>query len=219
MSSGTWGLRSITREDSGRSLSVGCCPQVLSARGQSGQDQAHPGQSRLCPFEVFAPICSWPRDKFRPPPGSPAGGPGPNTVMSIARSKSSAVSSRDTAATLHSPLPRLTHQTQMTRLPVASLRGVRIYLQLAQFLFLYREKILTVLQINIFSFLGCADRHQIISVLWHTLIIDTCHPGSKHINVTLALIFQWKETSIILQNKFSMSRLMIPLPFSPFREL
>ena len=53
----------------------------------------------------------------------------------------------------------------MTRLSVASLRGVRIYLQLAQFLFLYREKILTVLQINIFSFLGCADRHQIISVL------------------------------------------------------
>lgn len=38
--------------------------------------------------------------------------------------------------------------------------------------------------------------------------MDAYHPGSKHVNVTLALIFQWKETSIILQNKFAMSSLV-----------
>ena len=38
--------------------------------------------------------------------------------------------------------------------------------------------------------------------------MDAYHPGSKYVNVTLALIFQWKETSIILQNKFAMSSLV-----------
>ena len=140
----------------------GCCPQVwVPAVGVGRNEPVFPP-----PFEIFAPICSWPRGKFRTPSRSAAGsshwwawpGSSPSPCPAETQLPGSAP-----------PRPRLAHQIQTTHLPAASLRSVRIYLQLALFLFLYREKILTVPHINIFSFLGCVDPHRIISVLWHRL--------------------------------------------------
>lgn len=54
----------------------------LSTSGHSGKELAHPAQSFLCPFGIFMPICSWPRDKLRTPSRGTRRSRGPNTVMS-----------------------------------------------------------------------------------------------------------------------------------------
>ena len=170
---GAYGLWAIRHDDSGHSLPIGMGHGASSPRTECQWSQREraglPSTVLPLPFWDFCAHLLL------------AKGQAQNSIQghsqvtwsqhSDVRSqvRPSSESSRSMAALLCSSSPGLLHQTQRTHLSVACLRSVRIYLQSAQFLFLYREKILTVLQINIFSFLVCVDQHQIISVLRHTL--------------------------------------------------